>query len=224
MTTIAAPVPARSGANSPRRRHDGAGWPASLLRGALYSAAQDLQRFELGQHNPLLRRECRSALDAIDEFLPLVRESAPKRLTVGERAIVLDEPAPLGAVLIVTAPECSSTSLLRHVFGALVAGNRVAVSHHRTIHPAARIVLDSLQRFAPPNTLLQFEEEPWSLTWNRVSIAVLTPTRVFLNDEPWISWRFDDGADHSASAVVDFYLRHATTTMTWECCSADPVR
>ncbi len=190
-------------------------WPATLLRGALLAASEDLIRFERAELDPSTRLEFAGARAIIERSLPFVTDSESS-VTVENGVIRVVETRPLGSVLIVSAPRCASDAVLGQAIAALVAGNQLAISHRRTLGQVARTVLDSLQRSAPPGVLLQFEDEPFRLDWAHISIVVLTPTRVFLNDAPWVSWEFDSETASSTSDVIDFYRRHRVTSMTWE--------
>ncbi len=190
-------------------------WPATLLRGALLAASEDLIRFERAELDPSIRLEFAGAREIIDRSLPFVTDSQSS-ITVKDGVIRVVETQPLGSVLIVSAPHCASGAVIGQAIAALVAGNRLAISHHRTLGRVARVVLDSLQRSAPYGVLLQFEDEPFRLDWAHISIVVLTPTRVFLNDTPWVSWEFDSETSNATSDVIDFYRRHRITSMTWE--------
>ena len=165
-------------------------WPESLLRGALLTASESVLRLELGEPDPVTQLECSRVRSAIDRALAHIAEST----------------LPLGSVLIVSAPECASDVVVEQVLAALLAGNRLAISHHGSLGRAARVALDALQRCSPPGVLRQFENEAFRLEWAHIAIVILTPTRVFLNETPWVSWQFD-GSD-STAGTIDFYRRH----------------
>ncbi len=183
---------------------------------AILVAETDLRRFAGTVSSGAERDECAEALAVLEEFLPHTHRNGRPQLLVEEGTITVDEATPLGSVLLVTSPDCSTSMIVRNALGALCAGNRVAVSHHRDGRRVARAVLDSLQSSLTAGRLLQFEDEPLSLPWARVSICVLTPSRVYLNDEPWNSWRFDEERGLDPERVLRFYQAHHLTRMTWE--------
>jgi hypothetical protein len=148
-------------------------WPPRLLRGALLLASEDIRRVDDGP----LHADCLRALAIIDEFATVSTLEEVEDAPPAERAEPRD-------ILIVTAPECESADVLRQVFAALVAGNRVALFHHSSLGTVARIALAAVERHAPAGVFLQFEDEPLSLPWAKIAIVIMTPTRVFLNDEP----------------------------------------
>jgi hypothetical protein len=58
---------------------------------------------------------------------------------------------------------------------------------------------------------LQFEDEPFRLEWKHVSIVIITPTRAFLNERPWVTWEFQAEVAAEGSGLMDLYRRPLDT-------------
>lgn len=114
-------------------------------------------------------------------------------------------------VLIVCAPGCSSLTVVENVSGALAAGRDVAVAAFEEGSPLTRHVVELLAAHSPAGHFCAVGASgQWRLPWPHVTVAVLTPTAVFLNDRPWVRLARDPAGAFPAllydpAPLVDFY-------------------
>jgi hypothetical protein len=109
-------------------------------------------------------------------------------------------------VLIVCAPGCSSLTVVENVAGALAAGCDVAVAAFEEDSRLTRHVVELLAVQSPAGHFCAVGATgEWRLPWPRVTIAVLTPAAVFLNDRPWVRLARDPAGLPDLASLVDFY-------------------
>jgi hypothetical protein len=93
-----------------------------------------------------------------------------------------------GSVLLVCAPGCDSIMVGENLAAALAAGNRVAISLAGVPDQLMRLLFELLFGvFATERFSVISDACPWTISSAELSIVVLTPSRAFLNERPWIA-------------------------------------
>lgn len=94
----------------------------------------------------------------------------------------------LGNVLLVCAPGCDSIMVGENLAAALAAGNRVAISLAGAPDQLMRLLFELLFGvFAAGRFTVLTDTCGWTISSAELSIVVLTPSRAFLNERPWIA-------------------------------------
>ena len=139
-----------------------------------------------------------------------VAGSAPR---IRAQAVVGSRPAqPLGNVMLVCAPGCDSVTVGEHLAAALAAGNRVAISLPGVPDQLMRLLFGLLFGvFATGQFSVLAPECGWTISSAHLSIVVLTPSRAYLNDRPWIAQPQLTGQLTSSTDLMRFYSTPITT-------------
>jgi acyl-CoA reductase-like NAD-dependent aldehyde dehydrogenase len=113
---------------------------------------------------------------------------------------------PLGNVLLVCAPGCDSIMVGENLAAALAAGNRVAVSLPGVPDQLMRLLFELLFGvFAAERFSVLTDERSWTISNSDLSIVVLTPSRAYLNERPWITQAQSTGVLTSTEDLLLFY-------------------
>lgn len=113
---------------------------------------------------------------------------------------------PLGNVLLVCAPGCDSVTVGENLAAALAAGNRVAVSLPGVPDQLMRLLFELLFGvFAAGRFSVLTPECGWTISSADLSIVVLTPSRAYLNERPWIAQAQSPGELTSSADLLRFY-------------------
>ncbi len=113
---------------------------------------------------------------------------------------------PLGNVLLVCAPGCDSVTVGENLAAALAAGNRVAVSLPGVPDQLMRLLFELLYGcFAMERFCVLTEACGWTISGADLSIVVLTPSRAYLNERPWITQAQSPGLLTSSTDLLRFY-------------------
>ncbi|MHC5795497.1 hypothetical protein ACVXZ4_05000 [Lacisediminihabitans sp. FW035] len=118
----------------------------------------------------------------------------------------------LGNVLLVCAPGCDSIMVGENLAAALAAGNRVAISLAGVPDQLMRLLFELLFGvFAAERFSVLTDACSWTISSAELSIVVLTPSRVFLNERPWITQPQALGVLTPSADLLRFYgaLREA---------------
>lgn len=116
------------------------------------------------------------------------------------------EVAALGNVLLVCAPGCDSIMVGENLAAALAAGNRVAISLAGVPDQLTRLLFELLFGvFATERFSVLTDACPWKISSAGLSIVVLTPSRAFLNDRPWIAQAQALGELTPSADLLRFY-------------------
>ena len=121
-------------------------------------------------------------------------------------SIERNDAQPLGTVMLVCAPGCDSVTVGENLAAALAAGNRVAISLPGVPDQLMRLLFELLYRvFATGGFSVLTPECGWTLSSANLSIVVLTPTRAYLNDRPWVAQNQSPGQLTSSADLMRFY-------------------
>ena len=113
---------------------------------------------------------------------------------------------PLGNVLLVCAPGCDSVTVGENLAAALAAGNRVALSLPGVPDQLMRLLFELLYGyFAMERFSVLTEACSWTISGADLSIVVLTPSRAYLNERPWITQAQSPGLLTSSTDLLRFY-------------------
>lgn len=184
-------------------------WDAAAIRRVVGATARELPARPGIPDLPVADRVEAARLHAALIALSKLSDRRAWTSTTGADTIRLTMRAPLGAVLLACAPGCSATTIVTNVVAALLAGNRVAVSLIGDEGDAARRVIGRLRDAAPGEELTTFPSNSWNPPWEDVSIAVVIPARVFMNDESGPELHNDPDAPLSLEAMIAFYSAEA---------------
>ncbi len=122
------------------------------------------------------------------------------------------EVAALGNLLLVCAPGCDSIMVGENLAAALAAGNRVAISLAGVPDQLMRLLFELLFGvFATERFSVLTDECRWTISSAELSIVVLTPSRAFLNERPWIAQAQSPEELTASADLLAFYgaLREA---------------
>jgi hypothetical protein len=115
-------------------------------------------------------------------------------------------PHPLGSVMLVCAPGCDSVTVGENLAAALAAGNRVAISLPGVPDQLLRLLFELLFGvFSAGQFSVLTPECGWTISSTDLSIVVLTPSRAYLNDRPWIAQPQLPGQLTSSTDLIRFY-------------------
>ena len=113
---------------------------------------------------------------------------------------------PLGSVLLVCAPGCDSVTVGENLAAALAAGNRVAVSLPGVPDQLMRLLFELLYGyFAVEQFCVLTEACSWTISGVDLTIVVLTPSRAYVNERPWITQEQFPGLLTSSADLLRFY-------------------
>ncbi|QNE47460.1 hypothetical protein F1C58_11470 [Glaciihabitans sp. INWT7] len=119
-------------------------------------------------------------------------------------------PHPLGSVMLVCAPGCDSIMVGENLAAALAAGNRVAISLAGVPDQLMRLLFELLFGvFSTGQFSVLTPECGWTISSADLSIVVLTPSRAYLNDRPWISSPQTAGHLTPSTDLLRFYSTRA---------------
>ena len=134
-------------------------------------------------------------------------EIAGSELRRRTAAIASSRPAPpLGTVMLVCAPGCDSVTVGENLAAALAAGNRVAISLPGVPDQLMRLLFELLYGVVAVGQFSVLAPEcGWTVSNADLSIVVLTPSRAYLNDRPWIAQPQLLGQLTSSTDLIRFY-------------------
>jgi acyl-CoA reductase-like NAD-dependent aldehyde dehydrogenase len=113
---------------------------------------------------------------------------------------------PLGTVMLVCAPGCDSVTVGENLAAALAAGNRVAISLPGVPDQLMRLLFELLYGVVAAGQFSVLTPEcGWAISSTDLSIVVLTPSRAYLNDRPWIAQPQLPGQLTSSIDLMRFY-------------------
>jgi hypothetical protein len=132
---------------------------------------------------------------------------AGSALRIRKAAVASSRPAqPLGTVMLICAPGCDSVTVGENLAAALAAGNRVAISLPGVPDQLMRLLFELLYGVVAAGQFsVLAPESGWTVSSADLSIVVLTPSRAYLNDRPWIAQPQLLGQLTSSTDLIRFY-------------------